>query len=40
MAERRQGRQPPIGYWLKRIDALLTEHSDAALASQPPRVSS
>jgi hypothetical protein len=28
------GRQLPIGYWLKRVDALLTERSDAALAER------
>jgi len=34
VAERQHGRQLPIGYWLKRIDALLTEQSDAALAGR------
>jgi DNA-binding MarR family transcriptional regulator len=32
--ERPVGKQLPIGYWLKRVDALLTERSDAALAER------
>lgn len=34
MTQPQQGRQLPIGYWLKRVDELLTERSNAALAER------
>lgn len=34
MAQPHAGRQLPIGYWLRRVDELLTEQSNAALAER------
>ncbi len=34
MTGQAQARQLPIGYWLKRVDELLTERSNAALAER------
>jgi hypothetical protein len=34
MPEPQQGRQLPVGYWLRRVDELLTEHSNAALSAR------
>ncbi|NTU82612.1 MAG: hypothetical protein HGA45_25125 [Chloroflexales bacterium] len=34
MTQPQQGRQLPIGSWLKRVDELLTERSNAALAGR------
>ena len=34
MAQPPVGRQLPVGYWLRRVDELLTEHSNAALAER------
>lgn len=34
MTQTQTGRQLPIGYWLKRVDELITKHSNAALAER------
>jgi hypothetical protein len=34
MTQPHQGQQLPIGYWLKRVDELLTERSNGALAGR------
>jgi hypothetical protein len=34
MAQADAGRQLPVGYWLRRVDELLTERSNAALAER------
>jgi hypothetical protein len=34
MARPHMGRQLPVGYWLRYVDELLTEHSNAALAER------